>query len=169
MPPAKKSAAAKPAPAEPKPAAAEPEPAAKKPAAKKEPLKDPKGGLTDAGRQHAKETEGANPQPGVTGAADSPDKMKQKGSFLRRHFANPKNSPLTDEAGKPTRFALQARLWNEKIPKTAEDAAALVAKGERLLEKYKKAQDKAKAAKKAEAQAVKDQAKADKAAAKAGK
>ncbi len=151
MPPAKKSAAA-------------PKPAASKPVAKKGPLKDPKGGLTDAGRDHFKKTEGANLQPGVTGAADTPDKMKRKGSFLRRHFANPKNSPLVDAAGKPSRFALQARAWGEKIPKTAEDVAALAAKGERLLEKYKKAQDKAKAAKKAEAKAAKDQAKADKAA-----
>ena len=67
--------------------------------AKKPVLKDPKGGLTKAGREHFKETEGANLKPGVKGAADTPEKMKRKGSFLRRHFANPKTGPMKDEKG----------------------------------------------------------------------
>ena len=132
--------------------------------AKKAPLKDPKGGLTDAGREHFKQTEGANLQPGVQGAADTPDKMKRKGSFLVRHYSNAK--PLTGEDGKPSRYALQARAWGEKIPKTEEDVQALAAKGHRLLEKYKKQREKEKATKKAEAQTARDAAKAEKAAAK---
>ncbi len=55
-------------------------------------LKYPEGGLTDAGRQHYAATEGANLKPGVKGPADTREKMKRKGSFLRRHFANPPNS-----------------------------------------------------------------------------
>ena len=133
-------------------------------APKKQPIKDPKGGLTDAGREHFKQTEGANLQPGVQGAADTPDKMKRKGSFLVRHYSNPK--PLTGEDGKPSRYALQARAWGEKIPKTEEDIQALAAKGHRLLEKYKKQREKEKATKKAEAKTARDAAKAEKAAAK---
>ena len=53
------------------------------------PLKDPKGGLTAAGRAHFKKTEGANLKPGVQGPADTTEKQQRKGSFLRRHFANP--------------------------------------------------------------------------------
>lgn len=43
-------------------------------------LRDPDGGLTAAGRKHFKETEGANLKPGVKGAADTPTKMRRKGS-----------------------------------------------------------------------------------------
>jgi hypothetical protein len=119
--------------------------ATKKPA--KKPLKDPKGGLTAAGRAHFKKTEGANLKPGVKGAADTPEKMKRKGSFLRRHFANPAG-PLTDDDGNPTRLALSARAWGEKVPKTKADAKALADKGTRLLERYEKAKTRAKIAKK---------------------
>ena len=116
-------------------------------ATKKKPLKDPKGGLTAAGRAHFKKTEGANLKPGVKGPVDTPEKMKRKGSFLRRHFANPAG-PLTDDAGKPTRLALSARAWGEPVPKTAEAAKKLADKGTRLLERYEKAKAKAKAANK---------------------
>jgi hypothetical protein len=54
---------------------------------KKHPLKDPKGALTAAGRKKFEETEGASLKPGVKGPADTPQKMRRKGSFLRRHFA----------------------------------------------------------------------------------
>jgi hypothetical protein len=103
--------------------------------------KDPKGGLTAAGRAHYKETEGANLKPGVKGPADTPEKMKRKGSFLRRHYATLRG-PLTDEDGKPTRLALQARAWGEPVPKTAEAAKKLAEKGSRLLERYKKSKQK---------------------------
>ncbi|WP_353073564.1 DUF6321 domain-containing protein [Tunturiibacter gelidoferens] len=43
--------------------------------------KDPKGGLTAAGREFYKKTEGANLKPGVKGKADTPEKMRRKGSF----------------------------------------------------------------------------------------
>lgn len=98
-------------------------------------IKDPRGGLTAAGRKHFKETEGANLRPGVKGAADTPEKMKRKGSFLRRHYANLRG-PLQDENGGPTRLALQAQAWGERVPKTEADAEKLADKGTKLLEKY---------------------------------
>ena len=100
--------------------------------------KDPKGGLTAAGRRMFKASEGANLRPGVKGPADTPDKMRRKGSFLRRHFANPRG-PMVDDKGKPTRLALSAHAWGEPVPKTAAAAKQLAEKGAKLLERYKKA------------------------------
>lgn len=101
----------------------------------RQPLKDPKGGLTAAGRAHFKRTEGANLKPPVRGAADSPEKMRRKGSFLTRFFTNP-SGPMVGDNGKPTRLALSAQAWGEPIPKNAQDAARLAAKGRSLLERY---------------------------------
>lgn len=107
----------------------------------KKPLKDPKGGLTAAGREYFKRTEGANLKPGVKGPADTPEKMRRKGSFLTRFFTNP-SGPLVGDNGKPTRLALSAAAWGEPVPKNAEDAAELAAKGRRLLERYKNQKEK---------------------------
>jgi len=98
-------------------------------------LRDPKGGLTAAGRAHFKRTEGSNLKPGVKGAADTPDKMRRKGSFLTRFFTNP-SGPMVGDDGKPTRLALSAAAWGEPVPKNRSDAAKLAAKGRRLLERY---------------------------------
>ena len=98
-------------------------------------LKDPDGGLTAAGRAHFKRKEGANLKPGVKGRADTPTKMRRKGSFLTRFFTNP-SGPMQDEKGRPTRLALSARAWGEPVPQNASDAAALAAKGRRMLERY---------------------------------
>jgi hypothetical protein len=103
--------------------------------AAKQRLRDPKGGLTAAGRAHFKRTEGANLKPGVKGAADTPEKMRRKGSFLTRFFTNP-SGPMVGENGKPTRLALSAAAWGEPVPKNRSDAAKLAAKGRRLLERY---------------------------------
>jgi len=100
----------------------------------KKPLKDPKGGLTAAGRAHFKKTEGANLKPGVKGPADTPEKMRRKGSFLTRFYTN-LSGPLQKD-GKPTRLALAARAWGEAAPKTPEAAAKLAAKGKSLLKRY---------------------------------
>ncbi len=110
--------------------------------AKKKVLKDPKGGLTAAGREHFKETEGANLKPGVEGPADTPEKMKRKGSFLRRHFANADSAgPMKDEKGKPTRRALSAAAWGEPVPATPAEAKKLANKGTKLLEEFHEATD----------------------------
>lgn len=98
-------------------------------------LRNPKGGLTAAGRAHFKRTEGANLKPGVRGAADSPEKMRRKGSFLTRFYTNP-SGPLLTKTGKPTRLALAANAWGEPVPKTMADAARLSAEGRRLLASY---------------------------------
>lgn len=104
---------------------------------KKEPLKDPKGGLTAAGRRHFKQTEGANLKPGVKGPANTPEKMRRKGSFLTRFFTNP-SGPMKKPNGKPTRLALSAAAWGEPVPQDRSDAARLAAKGRRLLERYRR-------------------------------
>jgi len=111
--------------------------------AKKPRLRDPKGGLTAAGRAHFKRTEGANLKPGVKGAADTPEKMRRKGSFLTRFFTNP-SGPMVGENGKPTRLALSAAAWGEPVPKNRSDAAKLAAKGRRLLERYENTKKKKK-------------------------
>ena len=135
-------------------------------AGKKKILKDPKGGLTAAGRKHFKETEGANLKPGIKGAADTPEKMKRKGSFLRRHFANPQPGPMKDKKGQPTRRALSAQAWGEPVPSTPADVQKLAKKGSELLDKYHTAVDK-----KAQgaAQKAKPSAKARASTARAGK
>ena len=103
--------------------------------ADKAPLKDPKGGLTAAGRAHFKQTEGANLKPGVKGPANTPEKMRRKGSFLTRFFTNP-SGPMKKPNGEPSRLALSAAAWGEPVPQNSSDAAALAAKGRRLLERY---------------------------------
>lgn len=102
--------------------------------------KDPKGGLTAAGRAWFNRKEGSHLRPGVKGAADTPDKMRRKGSFLARHFTDPRG-PMTDEQGEPTRLALSAHAWGEPVPKTMAAAQKLAAKGRALLEKYRKSSE----------------------------
>jgi Domain of unknown function (DUF6321) len=111
--------------------------------ARKPKLKDPKGGLTAAGRAHFKRTQGANLKPGVKGPADTPEKMRRKGSFLTRFFTNP-SGPMKDDKGRATRLALSAAAWGEPVPKNTEDAAKLAAKGRRLLERYENTKTKKK-------------------------
>lgn len=109
--------------------------------------KDPRGGLTAKGRAFFAETEGAHLRPGVMGPADTPEKMVRKGSFLRRHFANPRG-PMKDEKGEPTRLALSAHAWGEEVPETMGDAKKLAAEGSELLEKYHEVKGDGKAEKK---------------------
>lgn len=110
---------------------------------KKPVLKDPKGGLTAAGRAYFKRKEGANLKPGVMGAANTPQKMRRKGSFLTRFFTNP-SGPMKDEKGRSTRLALSAAAWGEPVPQDMEDARRLAAKGRRLLERYENSKKKKK-------------------------
>ena len=114
------------------------QPAEKKRAAKKAPLKDPAGGLTAAGRAAFRAKEGSHLRPGVKGAADTPEKQKRKGSFLRRHFAHPRGPMLKD--GEPPRLAQSAHAWGEPVPRTMADAKKLAAKGAKLLEQYHESQ-----------------------------
>lgn len=101
--------------------------------------KDPKGGLTAEGREYFAEKEGSHLRPGVRGKADTPEKKVRKGSFLRRHFANPRGPMEKD--GQPTRLALSAQAWGEPLPKTSGDAKKLAGKGKKLLDEYHQAKD----------------------------
>jgi len=98
-------------------------------------LKDPRGGLTQAGRAHFKRKEGSNLKPGVKGAADTPEKKRRKGSFLTRFFTNPRG-PMKNEKGEPTRLALSANAWGEPVPQSREAVIKLAAKGRSLLKRY---------------------------------
>lgn len=104
------------------------------------PLKDPEGGLTAAGRRAFNARDGSHLKPGVRGEADTPDKMRRKGSFLRRHFTTLRG-PLVDDDGEPTRLALSAHAWGEPVPKTKAAAKRLADKGTRLLEKYQRSKE----------------------------
>ena len=103
--------------------------------------KDPKGGLTAEGRKFFRDREGSNLKPGVKGKADTPEKMKRKGSFLTRHFTNPRGPMVKND--EPTRLALSAQAWGEPLPKTEAAAKKLAAKGRKLLEQYHATRDKA--------------------------
>jgi len=112
-------------------------------AQKKPRIRDPKGGLTAAGRAYFKRKEGANLKPGVKGPANTPEKLRRKGSFLTRFFTNP-SGPMKDDKGRATRLALSAAAWGEPVPQDASDAAKLAAKGRRLLERYENSKKKGK-------------------------
>lgn len=114
---------------------------AKKKAVAKRPLKDPKGGLTAEGRKAFAEKQGAHLRPGVQGPADTPEKMRRKGSFLRRMFTHPRG-PMKNDKGEPTRLALSAQAWGEPVPKNMQDAKRLAKKGEELLDRYHRAKGK---------------------------
>jgi len=67
-------------------------------------LKDPEGGLTAAGRRHFARTQGAKLKPGVRGRADTPEKMRRKGSWAARFYCQNPLPPLVKPNGKPTRL-----------------------------------------------------------------
>jgi hypothetical protein len=97
--------------------------------------KNPKGGLSAAGRKKLRAA-GQNIKPGVKGEADTPEKMRRKGSFLTRHYGRNDPHPLKKPNGEPTRYALQANAWGETPPSTNQDVLRLAAKGRSLLSKY---------------------------------
>ena len=101
-------------------------------------IKDPKGGLTEAGRRKFERSgESKNLQPGVKESSPTGQKARRKGSFLARFYTN-LSGPLVNDKGKPTRLALAANAWGEPVPRTQEAAARLAAKGRSLLRKYQK-------------------------------
>jgi hypothetical protein len=105
--------------------------------------RDPKGGLTDVGRAYYAAKFGSQLKPGVKGPVDTPEKMRRKGSFLVRMFTNPRG-PMQDAKGRPTRLALSAQAWGEKLPKTLHEAHMLAAEGRNLLAQYQAAKKAAK-------------------------
>lgn len=103
--------------------------------------KDPRGGLTAAGRKAFAHKQGAHLRPGVT-KKDSDmtlQEMRRKGSWAVRFYGRAKLPPLVDARGQPTRHALSAHAWGEPVPKTVAAARRIAAKGERLLARYRRA------------------------------
>lgn len=71
------------------------------------------------------------------------DEMRRKGSWATRFYGRDPLPALRDAHGKPTRFALSAHAWGEPVPRTEAAARRIAAKGQRLLERYRKAKVKA--------------------------
>jgi hypothetical protein len=104
--------------------------------------KDPEGGLTSAGRSAYNKATGSRLKPGVKGKADTPEKMRRKGSWAVRFYGRSGElPPLKKPNGEPTRFALTAAAWGEPVPETVSEAKAIAQKGRELLEKYKKSKE----------------------------
>ena len=105
------------------------------------PTKNPKGGLTAAGREYFKRKEGAHLKPGVKthGAAMTPADKRRKGSWAVRFYGRKGALPPLKKAdGTPTRFALSAAAWGEPVPKTVSAARKIAAKGRKLLAAYER-------------------------------
>ena len=120
--------------------------AGKKVATGSKPTKDPGGGLTAAGREAFRRSEGAHLKPGVkkTEAEMTPQDMKRKGSWAVRFYGRSGDlPPLVNPHGEPTRFALSAAAWGEPVPKTEAAARRIAAKGRKLLERYRQLKDSA--------------------------
>jgi len=100
--------------------------------------KDPKGGLTAAGRTAFARRDGSHLKPGVTKPLSemTPQEMRRKGSWAVRFYGRKKLPPLVDDRGGPTRHALSAHAWGEPVPRTVAAARRIAAKGERLLQRY---------------------------------
>jgi hypothetical protein len=107
--------------------------------------KDPKGGLTAAGRAAFARKDGSHLKPGVTKSSSemTPQDMRRKGSWAVRFYGRKKLPPLVDAQGRPTRHALSAHAWGEPVPKTVAAARRIAAKGERLLQRYHRIKQKA--------------------------
>src|SRR5262245_53388769 len=103
--------------------------------------KNPKGGLTAAGREYFRRKEGAHLKPGVKKKRGkmSAQEMRRKGSWAVRFYGRRGPlPPLVGKNGKPTRFALTAAAWGEPVPRTAAAARRIAAKGRRLLMQYER-------------------------------
>ena len=107
--------------------------------------KNPKGGLTAAGRAKFERDDGAHLKPGVTKPESemSLEEMKRKGSWAARFYGRASLPPLKKANGEPTRFALSAHAWGEKVPTTEAQARKIAEKGRALLRRYQAAKDKA--------------------------
>lgn len=98
--------------------------------------KNPKGGLTAAGRAYYK-AKGSNLKPGVKSynSASRGDKARWV-NWATRFYSNPRGPMVKN--GKPTRLALMARAWGQPVPKTREQAQAIAAKARARSEALKR-------------------------------
>lgn len=90
-----------------------------------------KGGLNAAGRASYKRETGGTLKAPVKGAPKTPEQMRRKGSFLTRMGSMP--GLLVEPDGDKTRLKLSLEAWGHQGGK-----ASAVAKGRRLLERYRK-------------------------------
>jgi Domain of unknown function (DUF6321) len=93
--------------------------------------KNPKGGLSQAGRDKYNKATGSNLKPPVGRTAQTPEEMRRQGSFLVRMGSSA--GPLKDAKGEKTRLKLSLEAWNHDGNK-----ASAVAKGRKLLDRYGK-------------------------------
>jgi uncharacterized protein DUF6321 len=102
--------------------------------------KDPRGGLTAAGRAAFRRKQGAHLKPGVKKKLSEMtlQEMRRKGSWAVRFYGRKRLPPLVDKDGKPTRHALSAHAWGEPVPRTVAAARRIAAKGHRLLARYQR-------------------------------
>jgi hypothetical protein len=91
--------------------------------------KNPKGGLTQSGRNKYNRATGSNLKAPVGRAPKTPEEMRRQGSFLVRMGSAA--GPLKDEKGRKTRLKLSLEAWNHY-----GDKASAVSKGRRLLDRY---------------------------------
>src|SRR5688572_30593020 len=107
---------------------------------RKQPTKNPKGGLTAAGRRWFARREGAKLRPGVKKPRSrmTPAEMRRKGSWAVRFYGRTRLPRLRDEHGRPTRFALTAAAWGEPVPRTVAAARRIAKRGEALLAAYRR-------------------------------
>lgn len=107
--------------------------------------KDPRGGLTAAGRAAFARKDGSHLKPGVQKKLSdmTPQDMRRKGSWAVRFYGRKNLPPLIDRQGRPTRHALSAHAWGEPVPRTVAAARRIAAKGERLLQRYRRVKGKA--------------------------
>jgi hypothetical protein len=116
---------------------------AKKPTLKRSSMqgeRDPRGGLTAAGRKAFARSQGAHLRPGVTKKMSemTPEEMRRKGSWAVRFYGRKELPPLLNGQGRPTRYALSAHAWGEPVPRTVTAARRIAAKGKGLLARYRR-------------------------------
>ena len=100
----------------------------------KKPLKNPKGGLTAAGRKAF----GGNLKPGVKNYSKASVTDKKRWiSWALRFYGQENYPPLKDDKGLPTRFALTAAAWGEPVPKNEAEARAIAAKARKRQQELK--------------------------------
>ena len=112
----------------------------KRTGAKKAAIRDPKGGLTAAGRKLFEKKDGSHLKPGVKKPASemTAEEMRRKGSWATRFYGREGTLPPLVKNGKPTRMALTAAAWGEPVPKTQAAARKIAEKGRRLLAQAKR-------------------------------
>ncbi len=112
---------------------------AKTPAWQRKAGQNPKGGLNAKGRASYRTKSGkkGNLKAPVKGAANTPEKLRRKGSFLVR-MGSAKGPLMKD--GKKTRLKLSLEAWGHR-----GDKASAVRKGRSLLASYQRSKEKANA------------------------